>query len=62
MLFNDEIHSYEQVTRTLKAVLGVDDNRALEYATSVDRDGRSSIKCGKKSTCEHVKNHVEVEK
>ncbi len=51
-----------KVTRTLKSALNVDDQRALEYATIVDKDGRSSIKCGRKSQCDHIKSLVEVNK
>jgi hypothetical protein len=28
----------------------------------VDKDGRSSIKCGRKSQCDHIKSQVEVNK
>ncbi len=59
-MFNDEIHSYDQVVRTLKRVLNVDDKRAFEFATVVDKEGRSSIRHGKKAQCDHVKSQVEV--
>ncbi len=28
----------------------------------MDKDGRSSIKCGRKSQCDHIKSQVEVNK
>lgn len=60
MLYNDEIHSYEDVTGTLRKVLGIDDKKALEFAAIVDKEGRSAIKRGKKADCQLVKEKVEV--
>jgi len=60
MLYNDEIHSYEQVVSTLRKVLNVDDKKAFEYAAIVDKEGRSAIKRGKKIDCSTVKEKVEV--
>lgn len=60
MLYNDEVHSYEQVVSTLKKVLVVDDKKSYEYAAIVDKEGRSAIKRSKKSECESIKNKVEV--
>ncbi len=60
MLYNDEIHSYEQVVTTLRKVLNIDDKKAFEYATIVDKEGRSAIKRGKKSECLAIKEKVEV--
>ena len=60
MLYNDEIHSYEQVVSTLRKVLSIDDKKAFEYAAIVDKEGRSAIKRGKKADCSIVKEKVEV--
>ena len=60
MLYNDEVHSYEDVTGTLRKVLGIDDKKALEYAAIVDKEGRSTIKRGKKADCQAIKEKVEV--
>lgn len=60
MLYNDEVHSYEDVTGTLKKVLIIDDKKALEYAAVVDREGRSAIKRGKKADCQKIKEKVEA--
>jgi hypothetical protein len=62
MLYNDEVHSYEQVVSTLKKVLVIDDKKAFEYAAVVDKEGRSAIKRGKKSECDAIKGKVEVKK
>lgn len=60
MLYNDEVHSYEQVVNTLKKVLNVDDRKAFDYASIVDKEGRSAIKRGKKQVCLDIKRNVEV--
>lgn len=60
MLYNDEVHSYDQVTSTLRKVLGVDERGAFEYATIVDKEGRSALKRGKKEDCVDMKRKVEV--
>ncbi len=59
MLYNDEVHTYEDVTGTLRKVLLVDDKKALEFAAVVDKEGRSAIKRGKKSECQTIKEKVE---
>ena len=60
MLYNDEVHSYEQVTSTLRKVLSVDEKKAFEYAAIVDKEGRSTIKRSKKNDCAHAKSKVEA--
>lgn len=60
MLYNDEVHSYDQVTTTLRKVLIIDDKKAFDYAAIVDKEGRSAIKRGKKVECENVKTKVET--
>jgi hypothetical protein len=60
MLYNDEIHSYDQVISTLRKVISVDDKAAFEYAAVVDKEGRSALKRGKKEDCLQVKAKVEV--
>lgn len=60
MLYNDEVHSYEQVVTTLRKVLVIDDKKAFDYAAIVDKEGRSAIKRSKKSDCAGAKSRVEV--
>ncbi|CAF0875440.1 unnamed protein product [Brachionus calyciflorus] len=60
MLYNDEIHSYEQVVNTLKKVLNIDDKKAFDYAAIVDKEGRSAIKRSKKTICDEIKRNVET--
>lgn len=61
MLYNDEVHSYEQVVSTLRKVLSIDDKKAFEYAAIVDKEGRSAIKRSKMTECASVKEKVEVD-
>jgi E3 ubiquitin-protein ligase UBR2 len=42
MLYNDEVHSYEQVVNTLRKVLNIDDKKAFEYAAIVDKEGNNN--------------------
>ena len=60
MLYNDEVHSYEQVVNTLRKVINIDDKKAFEFAAIVDKEGRSAIKKGKKAECLAIKEKVEV--
>lgn len=60
MLYNDEVHSYEQVVTTLKKVVGADDRKAFDYAAIVDKEGRSAIKRSKKNICDEIKQNIEV--
>jgi E3 ubiquitin-protein ligase UBR2 len=60
MLYNDEVHSYEQVVSTLRKVLIIDEKKAYEYAAIVDKEGRSTIKRGKRADCAQIKSKVET--
>ena len=60
MLYNDEVHSYEQVVSTLKKVLSVDEKKSYEYAAIVDKEGRSTIRRAKKTECAQTKHKVET--
>lgn len=53
ILFNDEVHTYEEVIRTLQhAIPDCSQNQALAYANTVDREGRSIVRTGSYSQCE----------
>lgn len=43
MLFNDEVHTYEQVIYTLQKAVNCSQKEAVSFATTVDRD--VSIAC-----------------
>ena len=55
MLFNDEIHTYEQVINTLTRAIECSPKEAIEYATTIDREGRSIVKCSTSQNCNTVK-------
>ncbi|XP_052273758.1 E3 ubiquitin-protein ligase UBR2-like isoform X2 [Dreissena polymorpha] len=59
MLFNDEVHTYEQVISTLQKAVDCTHKAAVDYATTVDREGRSAVKCGTYAECERVRGQVE---
>ena len=59
MLFNDEIHTYEQVINTLGRAIDCTPKEAIEYATTIDRDGRSIVKCSTAPICNQVKHTIE---
>ncbi|CAG2101484.1 unnamed protein product [Medioppia subpectinata] len=59
MLFNDEIHTYEQVINTLSRAIDCLPKEAIEYATTIDREGRSIVKCSQSQICSQVKQSIE---
>nr|KAG5712907.1 hypothetical protein BaRGS_007504 [Batillaria attramentaria] len=59
MLFNDEVHTYDQVINTLQRAIDCTNRQAVEFATIVDREGRSSVKQGTAAECEKVKEIIE---
>lgn len=60
MLFNDEIHTYDQVTTSLKKAIRCNDQEAMDFATIVDREGRCMVKMGSREECDEVKAIIEV--
>lgn len=59
MLFNDETHTYEQVIQTLNRAIECSHREAIDYATTVDREGRSLVRSSTFSDCLQVKQHIE---
>ncbi|XP_022244280.1 E3 ubiquitin-protein ligase UBR2-like isoform X1 [Limulus polyphemus] len=59
MLFNDEIHTYDQVIHTLNRAIECTEKEATDYATMIDREGRSIVKCGNFQSCNQVRNIIE---
>jgi len=47
VLFNDETHTFDVVIQTLTRALGCSKKVAIEYATIIDREGRSIVKVNK---------------
>ncbi|XP_022090743.1 E3 ubiquitin-protein ligase UBR2-like [Acanthaster planci] len=58
MLFNDEIHTYEQVIETLKKAVNCTPKEAVDFATIVDREGRSTVRNGFYKDCERARNII----
>lgn len=59
MLFNDEVHTYDQVIQTLSRAIECSQKDAIEFATTIDREGRSIVKCSLFPACSQVKNVIE---
>uniref|UniRef100_A0A7N9B1R9 E3 ubiquitin-protein ligase n=1 Tax=Mastacembelus armatus TaxID=205130 RepID=A0A7N9B1R9_9TELE len=60
MLFNDEVHTYEQVIYTLQKAVNCSQKEAVNFATTVDRDGRKSVRYGDFQFCEQAKSVIVV--
>ncbi|XP_030603407.1 E3 ubiquitin-protein ligase UBR2 isoform X2 [Archocentrus centrarchus] len=58
MLFNDEVHTYEQVIYTLQKAVNCSHKEAMSFATTVDRDGRKSVRYGDLQFCEQAKSVI----
>uniref|UniRef100_A0A8C6VG68 E3 ubiquitin-protein ligase n=1 Tax=Naja naja TaxID=35670 RepID=A0A8C6VG68_NAJNA len=58
MLFNDEVHTYEQVIYTLQKAVNCTQKEAIGFATTVDRDGRRSVRYGDFQYCDHAKSVI----
>ncbi|XP_060594831.1 E3 ubiquitin-protein ligase UBR2-like isoform X1 [Ruditapes philippinarum] len=59
MLFNDEVHTYEQVINTLQRAVSCTHKEAVDFATTVDKEGRSTVTTGSFSDCEKARNLIE---
>lgn len=59
VLYNDETHTFEQVIQTLTRIVGCNQKDAIEYVSSIDREGRAVVKCGSFESCSKLKNDIE---
>ncbi|CAH0560295.1 unnamed protein product [Brassicogethes aeneus] len=59
ILYNDEVHTFEQVITTLTRVLKCTQRVAIEYVTNIDREGRSIVKCASFQNCCDLKDEIE---
>ncbi|XP_064603615.1 E3 ubiquitin-protein ligase UBR2-like isoform X2 [Liolophura sinensis] len=59
MLFNDEVHTYEQVINTLIVAVNCSQKEATDFATIVDREGRSCVRTGQFEDCEKARSVIE---
>ncbi|XP_048259504.1 E3 ubiquitin-protein ligase UBR2-like isoform X2 [Haliotis rufescens] len=59
MLFNDEVHTYDQVITTLQRAIDCTPRQAIDFATIVDREGRSNVRTGTKAECDRAKEIIQ---
>ncbi|KAK4886967.1 hypothetical protein RN001_003238 [Aquatica leii] len=59
VLYNDEIHTFEQVINTLNRVIKCSQKNAIEYVTNIDREGRAVVKCSTFQHCSELKTEIE---
>ncbi|XP_050308066.1 E3 ubiquitin-protein ligase UBR2 isoform X2 [Anthonomus grandis grandis] len=59
ILYNDEVHTFDQVIQTLERVLKCNQRSSTEYVTSIDREGRSVVKCSSNQACVEMKREIE---
>ncbi|XP_037086448.1 E3 ubiquitin-protein ligase UBR2-like [Pollicipes pollicipes] len=60
MFYNDETHTFEQVIECLRRAVECSQRDAVDYATIIDRVGRSIVKCGDFQTCHRAKQVFET--
>ncbi|XP_055625385.1 E3 ubiquitin-protein ligase UBR1 [Toxorhynchites rutilus septentrionalis] len=59
LLYNDETHTFEQVIQTLTSIVKCTQKEAIEYVTSIDREGRAVVKCASFEVCKKLKEDIE---
>lgn len=59
VLYNDETHTFEQVIQTLTRIVGCSQKDAIEYVSSIDREGRAVVKCAQFNECIKLKGDIE---
>uniref|UniRef100_A0A182W515 E3 ubiquitin-protein ligase n=1 Tax=Anopheles minimus TaxID=112268 RepID=A0A182W515_9DIPT len=59
ILYNDETHTFEQVIQTLTSIVKCEHKTAIEYVTSIDREGRAVVKCASFEVCKKLKEDIE---
>ena len=60
VLFNDEVHTFDEVIMTLtKALEDCDRNKAINFVSLIDKEGRALVKCSQFQQCSEVKRIVE---
>lgn len=59
VLYNDETHTFEQVIQTLTRIVKCSQKDAIEYVSSIDREGRAVVKCAQFDHCSKLKIDIE---
>uniref|UniRef100_A0AAG5DQH5 E3 ubiquitin-protein ligase n=1 Tax=Anopheles atroparvus TaxID=41427 RepID=A0AAG5DQH5_ANOAO len=60
VLYNDETHTFEQVIQALTSIVRCPQKTAIEYVTSIDREGRAVVKCASFEVCKKLKEDIET--
>lgn len=61
VLYNDETHTFDQVIQTLIRFVGSIQKDAIEYVSSIDREGRAIVKCAPFQECSKLKSEIEAQ-
>ncbi|KAL1506747.1 hypothetical protein ABEB36_006051 [Hypothenemus hampei] len=59
ILYNDEVHTFEQVINTLGRVLKCGQKNSTDFVTNIDREGRAVVKCSSFQVCQELKHEIE---
>ena len=59
VVFNDEVHTFEEVLNILPRAVDCDRNMAKCFANLIDREGRCLVKCCGFNACQEVKRVIE---
>lgn len=59
ILYNDEMHTFEQVIGTLGRVLKCTQRTSTEFVTSIDREGRAVVRCASFQICSELQADIE---
>lgn len=59
VLYNDETHTFDQVISTLTRIVGWLQKDAVEYVSTIDREGRAVVKCASFQSCIKLKGDIE---
>ena len=60
MLFNDEVHTYDQVINVLTRAIQCTKAEGHEYASLVDREGRTAIRIGSLEQCRDAQETIRL--
>lgn len=59
VMYNDETHTFEQVIQTLTRIVGCNQKDAVDFVSSIDREGRAVVKCAPFEVCRKLKEEIE---
>jgi E3 ubiquitin-protein ligase UBR2 len=60
MLFNDEVHTYDQVINVLSRAIQCTKQEGHEFASLVDREGRTVIRIGTMEQCREAQQTIRL--